>query len=567
MSRAARIVPLAVVVCIHLGLALLIFNHIEEDAFIYFRIAVQLADGHGFVFNRAGPTVEASSSLLWQGLLAGLAWLRLDLIVGAKLAGIVCGALLLWVAQRLARLLVADPWLATLPAFLTVLSPPFAAWTQLGLETPLHAGLVVAAAWFTSDPRLERIWWVPNAALLASRPEGFLYLVALLPFFVGKRGRWRELLPGVAVLVGVLFGLLLFRLLYFRDLVPHPFYIKIEHDLPVGASNLRTVFLGMHLYLLALPLLAVAWRRSFWSPGATMAASFLAVVLAWNYDLFDGKHFFRHLLPALPLFYVLCAAGFDRLLAASPWRRPALWTGCAGSILLLALQAQVPSRPHWTFANPIHAALGAFLASPGPYAAAVVRKLADPNATTLLDRERGIGHNWQVRVGEFLGRNYPPGTTFAYDQMGQTPWYAGPDRNFVDLLGLTDQRVGYYSFKIAIQDDPLFAAYDRLATRLTHAVHPRHRRPVSEADVLDYLFEEADPDVVLVNCNFWRALHYVGMPLVRDPRFAARYEPHYVLGGLIDVYGRPGEAPPEFERARGLTVRRVGPGRAPCSTP
>jgi hypothetical protein len=315
----------------------------------------------------------------------------------------------------------------------------------------------------------------------------------------------------------------------------------------------------MHLYLLALPLAAVVWRRSFWSPGTVMATSFLAVVLVWNYDFFDGKHFFRHLLPALPLFYVLCVAGFARLLPQGRFRARILAAGCAAAVALLAVQARVPSRPGWVFENPIHAALRAFLAGPGRYAAAVVRKLADPNATTWLDRERGIGHNWQVRVGEFLHRNYPPGTTFAYDQMGQTPWYAGPDRNFVDLLGLTDQTVGYYSFGLGLGDDRLLAAYDRLAAALTRAVHPGHLRPVSQAQLLDYLFDEADPDVVLVNRNLRQAPRYAGRVLLADRRFDDRYESHYVLGDVIDVYGRRGQAPSTLEPARGLTVRRTRP--------
>jgi len=567
MGRAAGTVPLAAVGCVYLGLCFLIFDSVEEDAFIYFRIASHLADGRGFVFNRAGPPVEASSSLLWQGLLAGLAWLRLDLVIAAKTAGVACGALLLGVVHRLGRLLVSDPWAAAAPALLTALSAPFAAWVQLGLETPLHALLVLCAAWLCAEPKLVRFWWVPPTLLLGSRPEGFLYLAGLLPFFAIERRRWRELLPGVGILAAACLALLLFRFLYFRDFVPQPFYLKFDHGYAVGTRNLRSVFLGMHLYLLALPLLWVGWRRSFWSRPRLVVASFLVVVLAWNYDLHDGKHFFRHFVPALPLFYLLCVAGFERAAAPTRLRRPLLLGACALAALLLGVQARVPSRWGWVLPNPIHAAVGTFLKSPGRYAGAVLRKIADPNATTFLDSDGGIGHNWQVRVGEFLGRNYPPGTVIAYDQMGQTPWYAGVDRDFVDLLGLTDRTIGYYAFGLGIANDPLLVLYDRVAAALTRWAYPGHLRPVSAAQALDHVLDGANPDVVLLNRNFTRVPTYLGALLLGDARFAARYERHYVIGEVIDVYGRKGAAPGELAPARGLGVRRTAPAASPRGAP
>lgn len=567
MGRAAGTVPLAAVGCVYLAVCFLIFDSVEEDAFIYFRIASHLADGHGFVFNRGGPPVEASSSLLWQGLLAGFAWLRLDLVIAAKTAGVACGALLLGVVHRLGRLLVSDPWAAAAPALFTVLSAPFAAWVQLGLETPLHALLVVSAAWFCAEPRLARFWWVPPTLLLASRPEGFLYLAGLLPFFAIERRRWRDLLPGLGIIAAAFLALLVFRLLYFRDFVPQPFYLKFDHGHEVGAQNFRSVFLGMHLYLLALPLLWVGWRRSFWSRSRLIVASFLVVVLAWNYDLHDGKLFFRHFVPALPLFYLLCVAGLERALAPTRLHRPLLLGACALAVLLLGVQARVPSRWGSVLPNPIHAAVGPFVKSPGRYVRAVLQKIDDPSATTFLDLDGGIGHNWQVRVGEFLGRNYPPGTVIAYDQMGQTPWYAGVDRDFVDLLGLTDQTIGYYVFGLGIADDPPLALWDRVAATLTHWVYPDHLRPVSAQQALDHVFDGTNPDVVLLNRNFTRVPSYLGALLLGDARFAARYERQYVIGEVIDVYGRKGAAPGELVPARGLPVRRTGPAASLPAAP
>ena len=41
------------------------FDDIEEDAFIYFRFAENIAQGYGYVFNIGGERIEACSGLLW----------------------------------------------------------------------------------------------------------------------------------------------------------------------------------------------------------------------------------------------------------------------------------------------------------------------------------------------------------------------------------------------------------------------------------------------------------------------------------------------------------------------
>ena len=40
-------------------------------------------------------------------------------------------------------------------------------------------------------------------------------------------------------------------------------------------------------------------------------------------------------------------------------------------------------------------------------------------------------------MGNFIDKTYPKGITIAYDQMGQTPWYGGMDKTFIDTTGLT----------------------------------------------------------------------------------------------------------------------------------
>ena len=61
-QRAGRIDWAFVAVCnVYLFLTLLTWNAIEEDAFIYVRVADNIADGFGYVFNRGGERVETGT--------------------------------------------------------------------------------------------------------------------------------------------------------------------------------------------------------------------------------------------------------------------------------------------------------------------------------------------------------------------------------------------------------------------------------------------------------------------------------------------------------------------------
>jgi len=80
----------------YLACAFLSFIVVEEDAFIYFRLAQNYADGYGLVFNRGGELIESGSGLIWQWLLVGLAALPVHLVVATKCLGVLFAGLSLW---------------------------------------------------------------------------------------------------------------------------------------------------------------------------------------------------------------------------------------------------------------------------------------------------------------------------------------------------------------------------------------------------------------------------------------------------------------------------------------
>lgn len=177
--------PRAAFVLCTLFYALLVaigFNDIEEDAFIYFRFAKNIADGYGYVFNIGGEHIEACSGLLWLGMITLLTWLPLHLVLSVKLLCFVFGILCIREVFVLSRRFIEDRFLALFPAFLMVASIPFYTWSVRGLETAFYWFVMLWLVNWVTNPARVRYWWLPALALLNARPEGFVMLAAVLPY-------------------------------------------------------------------------------------------------------------------------------------------------------------------------------------------------------------------------------------------------------------------------------------------------------------------------------------------------------------------------------------------------
>ena len=313
-----------------------------DDAFISFRYARNLLEGHGLVFN-PGEYVEGYTNFLWVLELAALwgglgipperaaPWLSVVCTVG------VVAALGVW----LARLpLLRHRWLVAWMAFgLLCSSATFAVWTSGGgLETRQFTLFIVGAVVCLSLWRSER-WGLAAAALslaLAAwtRPEGLLTGLVCIGWFavqsMADAGRprpdWRRLAWLAAPFVVLVAAHYLFRYAYYGEWLPNTYYAK--HVRPWYESGFRYLWaaaLETGLYLL-LPLAAVAARKR-WQ--AYRDGSFALPLLLMGVHMFyvmriGGDHFeYRPLDFYWPLLAFPAAVGIVHLgsrLAAGRWR-------------------------------------------------------------------------------------------------------------------------------------------------------------------------------------------------------------------------------------------------------
>jgi len=565
-TRSRLAIGVAAAGVLYAGLSLLTWNQIEEDAFIYLRNAALIAEGHGYVFNAGGAPIETSSSLLWLALLTPLHWVPIPIVTATKLLSIALGLLGVGLTAALAVRCVEQADTAAVPPLLLGVSVPFVMWGQRGLETPLYTCLLLSTALCVSSRRYHRYAWIPAAALLFGRPEAPAFAFASLLFLPVIHGRVASIAKQLGLLAAIVAIAEAARFVYFHDLVSQAFYLKIRGSDRAG-ETLWHFLRESNLLWLAIPLLIVGWRRSFWTRERCFVAGMAALLLGWAARTGDAMPYSRHFVPALPFLFVLVAAAID---AASQnlgrYREAVRASAFALAFCSIALDPSVPYRPLDTHRNPVHDASLAFVREPLRYASALATEMRDAQARTLLDEGvlMPIGHNWQALIGQFIATNYPSDVVVVYDQMGQTPYYAGLKSTFIDSFGLTYRPTGFYRSDQRVANYAMLRSYDSIATRLVGWAFSRERRHFTLAEALDSVFD-ARPDLILVNRLAAAGNDSITSVIRRDRRMADEFIPRYLLAGWTELYQRRGQRKVDPIVPEGLELSPLGVVRIDAS--
>ncbi|MCB9765302.1 MAG: glycosyltransferase family 39 protein [Alphaproteobacteria bacterium] len=387
--------------------------NVQDDAFISYRYARNLSEGHGLVFNLGEP-VEGFTNFLWTVGLAGVIAAGGDPLWASVWGGILASLVMLWALWAIGRPVVGDRAALVAPALLAV-NAPFALEAVQGLETAAFAALGVVALGLmlreVEDPR--RFPWscVVLGVAALTRPEGILLFgllhgARLLGDRPADRAAWRRLGLGWAAFAGIVGALFAFRLAYYGQPLPNTFYAKTGGG---SAQWLRGVayiagFVADHPALCALALL-----------GAGLAATrvqqarerlLLAITLGYGgYIVAVGGDFkvtWRFIAPFLGPLCLLAQDGLvwtTRSLAA---RSRPLAAGVVGLAALAVLGSAIPSYRSM---------------------------LAEARFRAQVMEDR-------LAVGRALARLFPPDAVLAIHSAGTIPYAAG--LRTLDMWGLSD---------------------------------------------------------------------------------------------------------------------------------
>jgi len=395
------------------------WGYLVDDTFIGLRYARNLVEGNGLVFN-PGERVEGYTSSAWVLLSALFLRLRFDPIAGLTALTAASAACVLVLTARLERRLAppdAEPIFVPTSALLLLASAAFAYWSIVAMESMLFTALFLAAlaiALRESDTGQWRGSGLLFLLLAFTRPEGVLLFVlsqcALLAARRSRRGRWGPAFPlvvNVALFAAGAQAFLVWRALYYGELLPNTFYAKVtggREQLETGIRYLGDAVLASPVLLVALlcpfAFVAPSVRVRLGDPARLLAlyavlVGYVLYVVAVGADFMPYLRFF---LPVLPLAALLVAALLQALPSAGRARAAALPA-------LLALQCV------------------AALASDEPYRAFVAHRTAV------------VGE----RVGAWLAAHVAPGDLIAVNTAGSLPYTAKLPT--IDMLGLADPQI------------------------------------------------------------------------------------------------------------------------------
>jgi hypothetical protein len=255
-----------------------------DDAYITFRYAANLIDGHGLVYNLS-ESVLGTTTPLFTMLLAALGLVGIPIGAAALAISLLACGLTAVVIYRFALRLDFGQW-AFLPVIIYVIFPRLLPTDTGGMETALFTFLVTVAFY------CRHCKMAPEAIVAASlatltRPEGLMVL-ALLFAEAMIRDR-RHLLGRLVLATMIILPWVLFAWWYFGSPIPHSMTAKMALYGQVWARPLldKIIFvMGWHSplgWLLALAAVVGLWQpgvrsdRRMWLEAIWILATFTAL--------------------------------------------------------------------------------------------------------------------------------------------------------------------------------------------------------------------------------------------------------------------------------------------------
>ncbi|MDT8390993.1 MAG: hypothetical protein RRC34_10850 [Lentisphaeria bacterium] len=250
-SRFNRLQPFVIALTpflFFLAHAALFGDWLIDDAGISFAYARNFIHGHGLVSQPGVAPVEGFSCPTWTLLISPFFMgdpPHPALVI--KIFSCFWIFLCFLTVTKTCFLLFPQKWLAGWTAFsaLTILSfnTSFVVWTISGLENPLYAALCSLYVFFSvayatgpeKKGRMSALSCGIICALMAlTRPEGILFALAFPVIagisFLRNSGPWKIIVKNTCLfggsLMSPLFIYMLFRWVYFKDIMPNTFYAK-----------------------------------------------------------------------------------------------------------------------------------------------------------------------------------------------------------------------------------------------------------------------------------------------------------------------------------------------------
>ncbi len=389
-------------------------NFTQDDAFISYRYVKNFINGHGLVFN-PGERVEGYTNFLWIILLSIFAKFGLDIIVVSKILGVASGCVTLFLLYKISEMFLqkrkrstgstGDWFFALFPSLLLASNSAFAYWNISGLEAGFFVMAVLLSVYFYFTS--QRLMIISSALCSLIRPEGVLvFAILILHKFLFKKDNLKNCLSYILGFALLLLPFAVFKILYYGDLLPNPFYAKTGFSFEYIESGLEYLWLFLRHYALwgILYLLPILFYKSL----DEKQKLFLLFTYIYTFYVIliggDVLMVHRFFLPVLPFLYLFYAFSIEKLFLMLKKRYLAILLSVSLIFLLSAVTLLVPHE---------------WISGTRKGEKAFVEKMKF----------------WGESLNAFYGSNF----TIAASTIGALSYYL--DAKVIDMLGLTDKYI------------------------------------------------------------------------------------------------------------------------------
>ena len=309
----------------------LIFDFLNDDAFISFRYADNLVEHGELVFNPGtGERVEGYTNFLWTILMALVLWCGEDPAVWSRILGVACAAgtlcvITAFISRTRGRRQLSD----VLGAILLAAAPAYACWSMGGLETQLFT-LLCTLGWtsylLARQARPQRLWlsglWFALAGM--TRPEGVLMigLIVIHHLFemAFQEKRWRPTKHEwiwAAVFLGVFCPYFAWRWNYYGWPFPNTYYVKsgAPNFWTPGFAYFRNWVTDNGIWIV--PVLATLGTKRIPQGGLRLLTlgGLICIVISFHVIKVGGDFMALHrfFVPIMPILAVMAALGLAEI--------------------------------------------------------------------------------------------------------------------------------------------------------------------------------------------------------------------------------------------------------------
>lgn len=227
---------------------------VQDDAFISFRYAQNLARGNSLVWN-IGERVEGYTNFLWVVLMTPAFWLSADPVTYSYVLSLASFLITLVLGYKLASVIWVDKRAGVVTVFLLGVNFSFSSYATGGLETQFGIALILSVIWmvYQFNKRRSFAWsfvaGLITACSIMTRMDSALIILPFLLLLLCEvwegrdRGNMARLFVyGLSVAIPLIVWMAC-RKGYYGDWVPNTFHIKTQ-----GSSYIRGIYYQVLFY-------------------------------------------------------------------------------------------------------------------------------------------------------------------------------------------------------------------------------------------------------------------------------------------------------------------------------